>query len=484
MIRGAKQWDLIVIGAGPAGQKAAIQGAKLGKRVLVIEQEASVGGYCVRRGTIPSKTLREAGLALSTLRRRCGQSFDVEEREEVALGPLLERVERVIEAHEGFMAGQLARNDVEVWHGRARFADPHTLTVEAPSRGIRLARGGVIVIATGSRPRAPTDVPIDHENIFDSDSILSMTYLPRSLTVLGAGVIACEYACIFQSLGTKVLVVDQGPAPMSFLDAEISQRFLQGFERMGGRFLGRQRVRAVEWDGFASVSTTLESGVTVQSEKLLCARGRVANLEGLQLDRAGLEPNAQGVLPVDAHFKTDVPHIYAVGDVAGPPALASTAMDQGRRAVAHAFGLDPGAPMETVPSGIYTVPEIGTVGLTEEQAIERYGGAVVGRSSFDEVARGQIMGVDDGLLKLVADPSGQWVLGVQIVGEGAAELVHLGQMAIIAKLPVEAFIQNIFNFPTLAEAYRIAALDIAKQRMALGRSHSDAVTRRPRASCA
>jgi NAD(P) transhydrogenase len=475
--------DVLVIGGGPAGQKAAICAAKLGKDVLLVEQSGSlppplsvdahvrahIGGECVRRGTIPSKTLREAALALSAARRRCGASVEISSPFDVPLVCLMDRVERVVQSHERFMGAQLERNGVRVRCGRARFVDSRTVEIEGIDGAVELARADVVVIATGSRPRAPRDIPIDHENVLDSDSILSLTYLPRTLTVLGAGVIACEYASVFQALGTRVVVVDPSPRPLPFLDPEISDRFLAGFVRAGGRYVGSNAVASVVWDGVSQIVTTLANGTVLESDKLLCARGRVANVDGLDLERAGLSLNARGVLDVDAHLRTKVAHVYAVGDVAGPPSLASAAMDQGRRAVCHAFGVEPGPPPETTPSGIYTLPEIASVGLTEADAVARYGSAIVGRASFDEVARGQIMGLEDGLLKLVSDPAGRRVLGVHIVGEGAAELVHLGQMAIVSGLSVDAFVHNVFNFPTLAEAYRVAALDIANKRAA--RSH-------------
>lgn len=457
-------WDLIVLGSGPAGQKAAIQATRLGKRVLVVEQESAVGGHCVHRGAIPSKALREAALALATLRRRCGETFCVTGRDDVPLAELVERVDQVVAAHERFTSAELTRSGVDRWHGRARFVGPHVVEVEGVDRRRRRARADVIVVATGSRPRAPDHVPVDHEHVFDSDSLLSMTYLPRSLTVLGGGVIACEYASIFQALGVQVLMLDEGDGPLSFLDPELSECFVAGFKRVGGRILPGLRVVSVEWDGVSQVTTRLENGISLQSEKLLCARGRVANVDGLALDAVGLATDARGFLAVDEHLRTALPHVYAVGDVAGPPGLASTATDQGRRAVAHAFGLQLGSAPEIVPMTVYATPEIASVGLHEAEAFERYGGAVVGRAHFDEIARGQIMGIDDGLLKMIADPGGHRLLGVQIVGEGAGELVHIAQMAIMGCLSVDALVDSVFGFPTLAEAYRIAAMDVVKRR--------------------
>lgn len=462
-----ENFDVVVIGSGPAGHKATIQAAKAGKRVLLVERETNVGGACVHRGTIPSKTLRETALAFTAFRRKTGEVFPITVREDLEVASLMTRMEEVVKAHERFMTEQLRRNGATKLHGRARFLDDHTIAVEQVRGSVRRARGEVIIIATGSQPRAPADVPIDHDKILDSDSILSMTWLPRSLTVLGAGVIASEYASIFAALGVKVTMVDKGLRPLAFLDSEIADKFVAAFKRTGGAYLGGRRHVKVAWDGIDSVVTTLDDGTELRSERLLCCLGRISNVDELDLAAAGLAVNERGLLTVDAHCATKVPHIYAVGDVIGPPALASSSMEQGRRAVCHALGLTLGHGSETIPAGIYTIPEMSQVGLTEIEAIKKYGGCLVGRARYEELARGQISAIQDGMLKLVADPGGQRVLGVQIVGEGACELIHVGQMALIGGSDVDSFVDNIFNFPTLAEAYRVAALDIVKQRAKL-----------------
>jgi NAD(P) transhydrogenase len=294
-----------------------------------------------------------------------------------------------------------------------------------------------------------------------------MRYLPRSLAVLGAGVIATEYASIFATLGVRVTMIDKGERPLGFVDPEIVERFLEAFAESGGRFVGRGQVRSVAFNGVSSVVTTLASGEEIQTEKVLCAQGRVANLEGLCLEAAGLKVDARGLMAVDARFRTGVPHIYAVGDVIGPPSLAASAMEQGRLAARHALGLcvsDLGA--GTSPVGIYAIPEIASLGLNEQQA-RAQGGAIVGRANFRELARGQIGAIENGLLKLVSDASGSQLLGVQVIGEGASELVHIGQMGMLGHLPIDTFVECTFNFPTLAEAYRVAALDIVGRRAAL-----------------
>jgi len=458
----APTYDLLVLGSGPAGQKAAVQGAKCGKRVAVVEQGATLGGACVHRGTIPSKTLRETAAALVSFRARTGNALPVEIPESLKVASLMTRLDDVVAAHARYIAAQLARNGITHLHGRARFVSPHEVEVACVDGERRRVRGTIVVIAVGSEPRTPPDIAIDHESILDSDSILSLLYLPRSLTVLGAGVIASEYASIFTALGVAVTMIDKARAPIAFLDPELSGRFTRHFEASGGRFIGHATVRAVTTDGL-TVATELADGTVVTADKLLCALGRVAVLDRLDVGAAGLAPNPRGLLTVDHYCRTSVPHIYAVGDVIGPPALAASAMEQGRRAVCHALGLDLGPPPETIPLGIYTIPEMSSVGLTEAQALERHGGAWVGRARFAEIARGHIINDPDGFLKMVVHPDGERLLGVQIIGEGATELIHLGQMALIADARIDAFVENIFNFPTLAEAYRVAALDVAGQ---------------------
>ncbi len=453
-------FDLIVVGGGPAGQKAAVQGAKLGRKVMMIERSKSVGGACVRFGTIPSKTLRETALALGKFRRLTSEVMDVKMPEHTAIESLMARKEEVIASHEHFMGAQLARNGIELCQGVARFVSPTEMEIGDITGAKRRVTGRFFVIATGSSPRTPDDVPIDHENLLDSDSILSVSYLPESLTVLGSGVIACEYASIFAALGTKVTVIDRSPRPLAFLDPEISEHFTRQLVAFGGQFLGGKKHTKVAWDGFTHVETTLDDGQVIRSEKLFCALGRLAQVQGLGADVAGIGLTSRGLIAVDEHGRTATPHIYAAGDVIGPPALASTSMDQGRRAVCHAFGAEVGAAREATPAGIYTIPELASVGLTEAEAKERFGAAQVGRARFNEVARGQISAAEDGLLKLVAHPETGVILGAHAAGETAADLVHIGQMAILGGMTFHTFIDAIFNFPTYAESYRIAALDL------------------------
>ncbi len=459
------EFDVVVIGSGPAGQKAAIQAAKAGKRVAVIERDRQVGGACVHTGTIPSKSLREHAL------RQRVRRLDLSEQ---PMQSLLDGVGETVAAHDSYMAAQLERNHIALLRGRASFIAAgrdesnalHTLGMRRIDGSQTRVSAPVIIVATGSRPRTPPHLAADHEHVLDSDSLLSLVYLPRSMTVLGAGVIACEYASVFAALGTSVTIVDKGPRPLAFLDPELAGAFQRHFERNRGcRFLGGRKLRSVRFDGVAEVVTELEGGEVLRAEKVLCALGREANLRGLCIENAGLRANARGLLDVDAHLRTAVPHVYAVGDVIGPPSLAATAMEQGRRAVRHWLGLPVDAALDVIPTGIYTIPEIASVGLDAAHAAARHGTALVGRAHFAELARGQIAGVADGILLLVADPAGQEVLGAQIAGEGATELIHLAQLAMLGGLRVDALVDHVFNFPTLAEAYRVAALDVVRQRV-------------------
>ncbi|MBL8613857.1 MAG: Si-specific NAD(P)(+) transhydrogenase [Myxococcales bacterium] len=454
--------DVVVLGAGPAGQTAAIQAAQAGKHVVLVDEAVSVGGECVRRGTIPSKTLRETAIAVRAFESRTAGLFPLEPHAGRTLESLMSRMSAVVKAHDAFMGQRLAQNDVTLWRGRARFVEPRVVRVQMLDGSARTVTAPTVVVATGSRPRIPDGIPVDHENVLDSDSFLSMAYLPRSLTVIGAGVIASEYASIFASLGTAVTMIDKAPRPLGFLDPELSLAFVRALELAGGRYVGGALPSGVEWNGVDAVVAHLPSGEVVSSEKALVALGRVANVRALAPEAAGLTVDRRGLLSVDEHCRTGAPGVYAVGDVIGPPALASSAVEQGRRAMRHALGLPAAPGHDLVPMAVYTIPEMSSVGLTAEDAA-KVGPCVVGRARFDELTRGHIAAAQDGLLKLVVAEEGRRLVGVQIVGEGAAELVHVGQMALLAKMPVDVFVDNVFNFPTLAEAYRVAALDAVRQ---------------------
>lgn len=452
-----REFDFVVIGSGPAGQKAAIQGAKSGKTVCLIETLAEVGGMCVHRGTIPSKALRESALRYKNAHKLLNTDQPTE------LAPLMANVGRVIKGHDEYISAQLQRNSIERIHGRAAFVDDHELSVMKPGGGTLQLRGDKIFIATGSKPRQPDNIAIDHEYVFDSDSILSMNYLPHSMIVLGGGVIACEYASVFAGLGVEVTLIDRFPLPLGFLDQDLPDRFVQEFEESGGRFLGNQKVVSGTFDGVSQVCVELETGEELYAEKLFAALGRVSNVKGLKLEKTGVELNEMNLIEVNENCQTKVSHIYAVGDVIGPPSLASSSMEQGRRAARHALGIDIGASSGMIPTGIYAIPELSSVGLTEGQAREQFGDVVIGYAGFAEVARGLIAQSSDGMLKMIAAPDGEKLLGLHIVGEGASELIHLGQVALLEEMPISRFVEQIFNFPTLAEAYRVAALSIQGQ---------------------
>ncbi|MBK7644707.1 MAG: Si-specific NAD(P)(+) transhydrogenase [Planctomycetes bacterium] len=460
-------YELVVIGAGPAGHKAAIHAANAGHRVLLVDRDPTPGGECVHRGTIPSKTLRESALYLAGLKQRAAGIATAEIGAQTKVESLMQRLKHVQKAHEQFMRGQIERPGVEFARGRARFRSAHELELAQPGGTRHCVSADHFVIATGSRPRLPAEMQIDHERILDSDSILSLIYLPESLTVLGAGVIASEFATIFQALGVRVTMIDKSPRPLGFLDPEITERFVSAFTALGGTWVPGLKPVSCSFDGIASTVTKLEDGSLIRSEKTLVALGRTASVSSLDLAAAGLATNERGYIPVDANMRTAVEHIYAAGDVVGPPALAASAMEQGRHAARHMFGLDVTSSMETIPAGIYTIPEMSSIGLSEADAIKRHGSALVGRAHFSELARGQISGDTEGMLKLVAEPATGKVLGAQIIGEGATELIHLAQLAMVGEMSVDTFVDHVFNFPTLAEAYRVAALECITQRAQL-----------------
>ncbi|MEZ5560760.1 MAG: Si-specific NAD(P)(+) transhydrogenase [Pseudomonadales bacterium] len=453
-----KRYDLFVIGSGPAGQKAAIQAAKAGARVAVCEQLREIGGACVHQGTIPSKALRERALQ----RLDAVGARDFEAVRGVPIAELIGEVGDVVRAHDRYMSDQLRRNGIEILHGRASFESAEVLRVRTINGNVDRYATDFAIIASGSRPRQVASVPVDHEHVLDSDSILSLAYLPRSLAVLGGGVIACEYASIFALLGVEVTLIDRADRPLGFLDRDLTDRFLAAFAALGGTYRGATEVRSARFNGISSVAVDLADGDRVEADKVLCALGRVSQLGGLNVEALGVVVDERGLVRVNEHYQTDVPNIYAAGDVVGPPSLASSAMEQGRHAACHILGLDSGRLGDWIPAGIYAVPELASVGLTEAEARRRHPGSVVGYADFREIARGHIAGRVSGMLKLVVAPDGR-VLGVHVIGAQATDLVHIGQMALIHDAGVDVFIENVFNFPTYAESYRVAALHAASQ---------------------
>jgi NAD(P) transhydrogenase len=461
----ADAFDFICIGSGPAGQKAAIQAAKAGFSAAIIEREAQVGGSCLLSGTIPSKALREQALRYRRM-QLSASSLAVELRGDAPLSALLHGVDAVIAAQDRYLQSQLARNQVELIRGRGVFLDANRVEVHRLDGSRIVVRAPRVLLATGSRPRHVPAIEVDHEHILDSDSILSLSHIPRSMVVLGSGVIACEYASIFAALGCAVTLLDKAAEPLGFLDAALRAGFLGAFRAMGGEYLGGAEVSGARFDGFSQVEVQVRDGRVLRADIVFAAFGRIANLDGIGLDRLQLAINGRGHVQVDERFETNIPGIFAAGDTIGPPALACAAADQGRRAALAALGLPSPAATSLVPTGVYTIPEIACVGLSQSEAAAKKLDVSVGRADFGEVARAHIAGEPAGFLALVCERSTARVLGVQVIGEGATELVHLGQAAIAAAATADFFVDQIYNFPTMTEAYRIAAFDVMKQRAA------------------
>ncbi len=460
------RYDFIVIGSGPAGRRAAVQAAKVGKSVLVVEKGRRVGGVSVHTGTIPSKTLRETVLNLTGWRERgfYGRAYRV--KKDIRANDLMARLHMTLNHEVDVLEHQFARNGVEHVTGTARFLDPHRIEVTAEGADHRIFEASKFLIAVGTRPFRPADVPFNGTTVLDSDEIVEVPKLPRSLTVVGAGVIGVEYATIFSALDVSVSLVEPRATFLDFVDHELIEDFVHQLRDRGMTIRCGSKISRIEIENGAPV-TVLESGRRVRSEMLLYAAGRVGATDSLNLDCCDMAVDGRGRLKVDPRtFQTSVPHIYSAGDAIGFPSLASTAMEQGRIAACHAFGVPmPPAP-EFFPYGIYSVPEISTVGLTEEEVRQRAIPYECGVARFRETSRGHIMGLNAGLLKMIFAIETRALLGVHIVGEGATELVHIGQAVLNLKGTLDYFIENTFNYPTLAEAYKIAALD-AWNRMAL-----------------
>ncbi|MGA8366356.1 MAG: Si-specific NAD(P)(+) transhydrogenase [Candidatus Acidiferrales bacterium] len=452
-------FDLIVIGSGPAGQKGAICAAKLRKRVAVIDRTVMLGGVCVHTGTIPSKSLREAifqltGNAVRTFYgERCRGNGDI------SVEDLAFRVNGIIARETEVIRAQLKRNGVTIFQGTARFTDAHTIEVEGASGGTTV-RGENILIACGTRPARSADIPFDGRRIMDTDELPSMGALPREMIVVGAGVVGLEYASFMAALGVEVTLIDQRPTILDFVDREIIQALEYHLRQMGTTFRLGEKVTRVGIDPERDrVFAELESGKKIQADVLLYAAGRQANGDQLRLEAAGLKPDARGKIKVNEFFQTEIPHIYAAGDVIGFPALASTSMEQGRLASCHIFGL-PGARMaELFPYGIYTIPEISMVGRTEEQLTAEKVPYEVGIAKYAELAKSMMLGDETGMLKLLFDRNTRRLLGTHAIGQRATEIIHIGQAVMAYGGTIEYFRDTVFNYPTLAEAYKVAALD-------------------------
>jgi NAD(P) transhydrogenase len=455
----ANEYDLVVIGSGPAGQKGAICAAKKGRKAAVIERKKTIGGVCVHTGTIPSKTLREAVLYLSGFQQRTfyGRSYVLKDR--IAMQDLIFRADAVMARETEVIKAQLHRNLVATIEGDARFLDPHTLEVVTDDGSV-LVRGDHVLIACGTRPAHDPHIPIDGVRIFDSDQLHSLESIPRELVVVGAGIIGLEYASMFAALGVKVTLLDQRPVLLDFADREIVDSLSFQLRQLGTVFRLGEKVVSVGFDQERNrVFAKLDSGKTVHGQGLLYAVGRQANSDQLNLAAAGISCDSRGKLAVNDYFQTAVPHIYAAGDVIGFPALASTSMEQGRLACCHMFGTPSRISANLIPYGIYTIPEISMVGQTEEQLTAAKTPYEVGVARYSELAKGQMLGDNDGLLKLLFHPETLQLLGIHVIGDRATEIVHIGQAVLTLAGTLEYFRDTVFNYPTLAEAYKVAALD-------------------------
>ncbi|PCK78898.1 Si-specific NAD(P)(+) transhydrogenase [Rhizobium sophoriradicis] len=454
------QYDLVVVGSGPAGRRGAIQAAKLGKKVLVIEQGKRVGGVSVHTGTIPSKTLRETALNLSGWRERgfYGRSYRV--KQEISAEDLRRRLLITLNHEVEVLEHQFARNRVHHMRGRASFVDTSTLQVIKDDGEITQVSAASVLLAVGTKPFRPDYMPFDGKTVLDSDELLDIEELPRSMIVIGAGVIGIEYATIFSALDTAVTVIDPKATMLDFIDKEIIEDFTYQLRDRNMKLLLGQKADKVEKLENGKVELTLDSGRRLTTDMVLFAAGRMGATDTLNLPAIGLEADSRGRLKVNPEtFQTSVANVYAAGDVVGFPSLASTSMEQGRIAARVAIGAVAKEPQKYFPYGIYAVPEISTCGLTEEEMKERGIPYECGIARFRETSRGHIMGLDTGLLKLIFSLKTRRLLGVHIVGEGATELVHIGQAVLNLKGTVEYFVENTFNYPTLAEAYKIAGLD-------------------------
>lgn len=451
------RYDLIVIGTGPAGLHGAIQAAKLGKRVAAIESRKKPGGVCVNEGTIPSKAVREASIYLSGIRERpfYGSSYTL--KSDITMKDITERVQLVVKNEQDVIQGHLKRNHIEFVSGFARFAGPRRISVDMDNGQMREMEAETILIAVGTRPAHSADFPVDGQYIFDASNILDAAEVPKVLTIVGAGVIGVEYASMFAALGSEVRIVEQQPRMLGFVDEEISQALQYHMREMDVRIMLGEKCTVCKRDEKNNLLVETESRKQVRTDAVLYAVGRQGNTADLNLEAAGLETDHRGRIPVDLMYRTAAEHIYAAGDVIGFPALASTSMEQGRVAVCNAYGVTVTSNPQFYPFGIYTIPEISYVGRNEQQLTEERVPYARGVSRFRETARGQLIGETKGMLKLLFHRETLELLGVHILGEGAAELIHIGQSVMAYGGTIEYFTNTVFNYPTLAESYRIAA---------------------------
>ena len=451
-------YDLVVIGSGPGGQRAAIQAAKVGRRVAVVEKQATVGGVCINTGTIPSKTMREAVLHLSGFYDQAFYGANYHVKENITMSDLSFRVTRVIEGETAVLQDQLKRNGVDLYHGIGSFIDAHHVRVKN-NTGYSELEGEYVVLAVGTKPADNPKVPINGRNIVNSDQILNMPVIPKTLIVVGGGVIGVEYACMFSTLGVRVIIVEKRPRLLEFADAEMVEALSYHMRDRRATMRLSEEVESVEELPDGKVAANLVSKKRIVADALLYAVGRKGNIDKLNLPSAGVESDDRGRVKVDREYRTSQANIFAVGDVIGFPSLASVSMEQGRLAAAKAFGVLVESDPAGYPYGIYTIPQISFIGKTEEQLTEEDVPYEVGVAYYREIARGQISGHTDGRLKLLFHRESLDLLGVHIFGENAAELLHIGQAVLLLKGKITYFINTVFNYPTLAECYKAAAFN-------------------------
>lgn len=453
-----ENFDLIVIGCGPAGEKAGAQAAYFGKRVAIVERAKQVGGSSINTGTVPSKTLRESALYFSGLKQRGLYGIDYSLKENLSVQDFMHHEREVVEMERQRILKNLSLHHIELVSGQASFEDAHTISVSS-ANGTRRLSAEVILISTGSNPHRPPGIAFDDVRVFDSDTFLQMECIPASLAVIGGGVIGCEYASVFIALGVQVTLIDGRDRLLPFLDAEIAERLRQRLAALGMQFWFNERPGKIQATG-SGVDLSMNSGKTLQVEAALFAAGRRAAVDGLSLEKVGLAVNDRGYISVDENYRTAVPHIYAAGDVIGFPALASTSMEQGRVAVCHAFGFQYKQRVASMlPMGIYTIPEISVIGETEESCREKKMDYCVGRAFYANNVRGHITGDTAGMLKLIFSRTDKKLLGVSIIGENATELIHIGMFVLDNKRTIDELIDGVFNYPTLSETYKYAAYD-------------------------
>lgn len=452
------QYDLLVIGTGPAGQKAAVQAAKLGKTVGIIERKEVVGGVCTNTGTIPSKSLREAVLYLSGFRQRTLYGAEYRLKKTITIEDLAFRANHIIKNEIEIVQNQMARNRIDLIFGEARFIDPHRLLIQRAGTSTE-HHAHVIVIAVGTEPARPAEIPFDDVTIIDTDGFLTLKHLPTSMVIVGGGVIGTEYASILATMGVPVILIDKRPRLLEFVDAQIIGALQQQMTDIGVTLYHEEEVVAIRKEADGQVTVSLKHRPPITTTTLMYAIGRIGATKDLNLDAIGITPDARGRVIVNDHFQTSVPHIYAAGDIIGFPALASTSMQQGRHAACHAFGHPDHTDTDLLPYGIYSIPEISMVGRNEEDLAKAGIPFAVGIAHYREIARGQLIGDETGTVKLLFHRHTHALLGVHAIGEGATELIHIGQAVMAYRGKIDYFIDTVFNYPTLAECYKVAALD-------------------------